>query len=68
VQDGLLLHISQTTTAAASKLMAARGLGEAEGEEERETNRLVGGLVSAKTKYFHWSFFHSTIGSFIQRP
>lgn len=48
--------------------MAARGLGEAEGEEERETDSLVGGLVSAKAKYFHWSFSHSTIGSFIQRP
>lgn len=64
----MLLCISQTITAAASKLMAARGLGEGEGEEEREMESLVGGLVSAKTKYFHWSFFHSTIGSFIQRP
>lgn len=63
----MLLCISQTITAAASKLMAARGVGEGEGGEKREMESLVGGLVSAKAEYFHWSFFHSTIGSCIQR-
>jgi len=64
----MLLCISQTITAAASKLMAARELGEGEGGEKREMESLVGGPVSARTKYFHWSFFHSTVGSFIQSP
>lgn len=64
----MLLCISQTIIAAASKLMAARGLEEGERGEKREMESLVGGLVSAKMKYFHWGFFHSTIGSFIQRP